>query len=590
MDELNREVDAAGVAEVSKGKKDFSVLDLLQVPACVCGKDQRVIYANGAFAELAGCSCEQIVGRPFSNVIDSEEDAVERALLGENERIISWAMVKNKGKKRYLEYSPTPLRDDRGEIIGVLETILDFTNVELMFFAVQDLVEKAKNGDLQARMEVEAEGSFQDMVNGINKLLDTVVEPLKEASDVLQDLAKGKLSSRVVGDYKGDYAIIKDALNESMEVLQGYIEEIDNVFNMIREQKSLDVEITGEFRGDFQSIKENINNVVIRISRVFTQVNTASDQVAVGSQQVAEASQSLAQGASEAASSLEEIASSVQQLTSQTEQNSENAAQANQMTVSARAVADKGSERMEELLKAMGELNDSSKNIAKIIKAIDEIASQTNLLALNAAVEAARAGKHGKGFTVVAEEVKNLAQRSGEAARETAEMIEDSIEKTEAGNKIAANTATALQEIITEATKVGDLVAEIDCASKEQQQGIREISEAISQLDQVTQEVSASSEESAAASEELSGQANQMRELMSQFTFHREATVVSSELPAGVTPEMLQMLQKMIAEQGTAGKAAGGKQAGDSTGTTAKTKPGKPEKVLAQDDQDFGRF
>ena len=417
MEEIKGELAAAGVTGTSKGEKDFSVLDLLQVPAFIVGKDQRVIYANEAFAKLAGCSCEQIVGRPFSNVVDSEVNPVEKALLGDNERIISWGMVKNKGKKRYLEYSPTALLDDRGEVIGVLETVLDFTGVELMLFAIQDLVEKAKNGELKARVDVKAEGSFQDLVDGINELLDTVIEPFNEASIVLRNLDNGELSSRVVGDYKGDYAIIKDALNEAMELLQGYIGEIDNVFKKIHEQKSLDMEITGEFRGDFQSIKENVNNFILRLNDLFIQINSSSDQVAVGSQQVAEASQSLAQAASEAASSLEEIASSVQQLASQTEQNSENAAQAHQMTDNARAVADEGAKRMEKMLKAMGEVTDSSKNIAKIIKAIDEIASQTNLLALNAAVEAARAGKHGKGFTVVAEEVKNLAQRSGEAAR-----------------------------------------------------------------------------------------------------------------------------------------------------------------------------
>ena len=133
-------------------------------------------------------------------------------------------------------------------------------------------------------------------------------------------------------------------------------------------------------------------------------------------------------------------------------------------------------------------------------------------------------------------------------------------------------------------------MAEIDYASKEQRQGIRQISEALSQLDQVTQEVSASSEQSAAASEELSGQADQLQELISQYELRQEAAVGTSGLPAGITPEMIQMLQKMVAEQGTAGGAASSRQADLFSGAAAKTKVGKPEQVSALDDQDFGRF
>jgi len=417
--------------------------------------------------------------------------------------------------------------------------------IEALIEDVDTLAMAAVDGKLDTRADAtKHQGEFRKVVEGINNTLDAVIEPIREASGCLQEMARGNLDVEVVGDYKGDHAAIKENLNATLDALND----------------------------------------------ILNQVTVAVDQVATGSRQVSDSSQSLSQAATESASSLEEISASMHELTSQTNMNAENAIQANKLAAQAKFSAEKGNAEMGAMVKAMNDINESASNISKIIKAIDEIAFQTNLLALNAAVEAARAGKHGKGFTVVAEEVRNLAQRSAAAAKETAEMIEGSIKKTEAGAKIAEDTSKALEEIVNGATKVTDLIGEIASASKEQAEGIGQINTGLAQVDQVTQQVTANSEESASASEELSSQSLQLKQTLEKFRLKKLGFgLASSGLPEGITPEILRMLKNMLQSQQLA--AASGMQPGFSDGRSPKKKAGiKPSDIIALDDDDFGHF
>jgi methyl-accepting chemotaxis protein len=243
--------------------------------------------------------------------------------------------------------------------------------------------------------------------------------------------------------------------------------------------------------------------------------------------------------------------------------------------VKAKDNAVQGNDQMQELLGAMEEINASSANISKVIKVIDDIAFQTNILALNAAVEAARAGQHGKGFAVVAEEVRNLAARSANAAKETTDMIEGSIKKTENGTKLARNTAGALKEIVTKIDQVADLVKNIAIASNEQAMGIAQINQGIMQVSQVVQTNSATSEESAAASEQLASQAELMREGVRKYKLKKNGNRM--DRISETNPEVLMLLENLSKKN----------KKKDTMGSAPSTNSGN--KIILSDNE-FGKY
>ncbi len=252
------------------------------------------------------------------------------------------------------------------------------------------------------------------------------------------------------------------------------------------------------------SIRRSVSRLLFNIAGT---LNMGADQVAAASAQVAAASQTLADGASSQAASLEETSAALEEIASMIRRNSDASDQAKQIASETRTAADVGAMDMEQMKQSMADIKDSSDNVAKIVKTIDEIAFQTNILALNAAVEAARAGEAGAGFAIVADEVRSLAQRSALAARETSEKISDAISKSVLGVEVSTKVAASFGQITSKARQLDELVTQIAVASKEQSEGISQINLAVIQIDKVTQSSAATSEESAAASEELNAQA-----------------------------------------------------------------------------------
>ncbi len=308
-----------------------------------------------------------------------------------------------------------------------------------------------------------------------------------------------------------------DEFKEIMVEFQKAVNAMHYQANIVEEVAAGNMTVEVEPRSEEDVLGISLKKMVTQNHASLSDISDAAYQVTTSSTQVASASVALAQGSTEQASAIEQITASIDEIAERTNENAVHANEAASLMTQAISDVEEGNQYMNDMVAAMNDINSASESIAKIIKTIDDIAFQTNILALNAAVEAARAGDAGKGFAVVAEEVRNLAAKSSQAAAETAELIENSIRKVEAGSRIADSTAKALETITGVVKKSEGIITGIAETSNYQATAVAQIDQAIGQVSQVVQTNSATSEQCAAASEKLSGQADRMHQLLSVY-------------------------------------------------------------------------
>ena len=392
------------------------------------------------------------------------------------------------------------------------------TNLENVNADINTMIAAAAvKGDLEFHLdETKYEGDWRDLVAGLNKIATTVDAPIVEIRDVMKSLSNGEFNKRVTGDYKGDFLAISNAVNNTTDTLASIINEVSSVLAKIS-SGDLSQRIEREYIGDFAEIRSSINNIASTLRRTMSEISSASEYVLEGAKKITTNAMELADGSSVQAASLEELNTSVELIKFQTHQFADNARDANSLSSKSTENAKEGNEAMKQMLGAMMQIKDSSSNISKIIKVIQDIAFQTNLLALNAAVEAARAGEQGRGFAVVAEEVRNLASRSQNAASETTELINNSISRVESGTSIAKITSESLDTIVKDANEVLTLINNIAEAASEQSEMITQISTVLLYTANTVQDNSKFAQDAAATAEELNSQSEMLKQLVSYF-------------------------------------------------------------------------
>jgi methyl-accepting chemotaxis protein len=309
----------------------------------------------------------------------------------------------------------------------------------------------------------------------------------------------------------------KDEIAELSEGAAAFVGHVIDVTNKLEIIAGGDLTIDIKLLSEEDMMGKSLKHVADSLNGMFVDINSASEQVSIGARQIADGAQSLAQGTTQQAATIQQLSASTSEIAEKTKANAGMANKAAALANTIKGSAEKGSQQMNEMMSAVNEINQASQSISKVIKVIDDIAFQTNILALNAAVEAARAGQHGKGFAVVADEVRNLASKSAAAAKDTGDLISNSMLKAEQGARIATETSASLQEIVSGINESNVIISEIASSSETQTAGITQIHNSIDQVAQVIQQNSATAEESAAASEELSGQSDMLEELISQF-------------------------------------------------------------------------
>jgi methyl-accepting chemotaxis protein len=529
--------------------------------------DGTIIKANENFLQVMGYSAEEVRGKHHSIFVDpSYRDSNEYRSFWEKLRHGDYdngqyRRVGKGGKEVWIQASYNPILDMNGKPFKVVKYATDITEARRqnemnaafkgaldnltsnVMVADNDLNIIYMNSTVRSMMAEAQPDIRKDLPNfDVNRLMGANIDSFHKNpahqrgmlaglnQTFTTQLKLGGRTMRIIANPMLDAAgkrmgtVVEWADRTTELAVEG---EVQNVVTAVADGNfETRIPVEGK-NGFFQILAQGINKMTDNMTEIVSWVQASATEVSRGAAEISQGNLDLSQRTEEQASSLEETASSMEEMTSTVKQNAENSSKASQLATAARDQADKGGAVVTKAIRAMTEINDSSRKIVDIIGVIDEIAFQTNLLALNAAVEAARAGEQGRGFAVVASEVRNLASRSATAAKEIKGLIQDSVKKVEEGSLLVTQSGQTLEHIVTAVKKVSDIIGEIASASHEQSAGIEQVNTAVMRLDDMTQQNAALVEEASASSQSVADQATALNAMMARYKVSKEAAAAA---------------------------------------------------------------
>jgi methyl-accepting chemotaxis protein len=464
--------------------------------------DGIILAANDNFLAAVGYTLEQVKGRHHSMFVDpAERDSPQYRQfwekLGRGEfHTGQFRRIARDGRELWLQASYNPILDAAGKPMKVVKYCTDITEQKRRLADLEGQIQAISKAE--AVIEFDLDGTIRMANENFLKTMGYSLEEVRGkhhrmfAEPALAASPEYRHFWEKLGRGEFDAGQYKRLAKGGREVW------LQACYNPILDASGRPVKVV-KFATDITEQKRLSDRLAVLVA----QVRASTAEVLTSAEEISKGNSDLSQRVEEQAASLEETASSMEQMTTTVKQNADNAGQANQLAVAARSQAERGGGVVNDAVKAMGVINESSRKIGDIIGVINEIAFQTNLLALNAAVEAARAGDQGRGFAVVATEVRNLAGRSAKAAKEIKQLIEDSVASVADGARLVEQSGATLVEIIASIKNVADIVGEISAASAEQSSGIAQVQKAVNQMDEATQQNAALVEQASAASQSI---------------------------------------------------------------------------------------
>ena len=456
-----------------------SALDVATSGMMIADADGRIVYLNPSVAKVLkdgeAAMRERLPNFRADQVLGSHFDAFHRDPAHQRQLVPSLTATHrarlNIGGMHF-DLAATPVFDAQGQRIGTALEWQDRTADTNFRHGLRNVAQKAAAGILTARVEVNTgEERYAELARIFNALMDLTTQAIDEVQGTMAALAEGNLTVRS----------------------------------------------TSRMMGSFAELNDNANATADALAQAIGEVQAAVSAISAAASEIASGNMDLSKRTEQAAASIEETAAAMEEMTATIKQSADHAQQAKQIASRAADVATDGGRTVEDVVRVMRDIEESSRRMADITTTIDGIAFQTNILALNAAVEAARAGEQGRGFAVVAAEVRALAQRSATAAKEIAQLINESVGKIASGASVAERAGQTMNEIVGSSQRVADIIGEITAASAEQAKGLAEVNNAVTQMDHTTQANSALVEEMAASAQSMSDQAQQLAEIASRF-------------------------------------------------------------------------